>query len=513
MQAAVGPKVIAGVALAGASFIAVTPVSAPLEHHVSNAAVRLTSTDDILGDLGNLGGLTADLGNVDGLFSGLNLDGLQNIPYNLFADVVNIPYYESLALEEYAYALGPAGTPGGVAGWIPPGAPGFDNPTAIYTEGGTGSWYMESIGNTWGWDDGNWPQLDALLHFVLPFSFTEDLADEVQTFAQSELIDGANVDCEFECANPLAYLGGWLHGDTSLESLFTGTNFPDTLQGDISDPLGQFVIWANQPGANLLEPLQALAGSLTADPSTNPIEFPDLGSVFTNSVQLFEDNMNDFNPFVTGSFLYWGAATDYSIPSAIGGTIEDFTGIPNQWGLLNDGAEPSTATTSTVLNLPSDSLQGLEYFFTGQGGVAGNGLLGYLDPVTYLQALENDFTIFTNPNDLLASLPLVGYLGLGNNAGDVGYGALLGTLETVLGDPSGSSADPLTSLLESSSLTTDLSGLLSGGLGTDLGSLGTGLATDLTTLPSTLATDLGATAGTSLATLAPDLVSQLLASI
>ena len=122
-----------------------------------------------------LGGVTDLLNgaNVGDLLGGFpDLGGIQNIPYNLFADVVNIPYYESLALQEYAYALGPAGATGGVPGWIPPGAPGFGT-DALYTSGGTGSWYMESIGNTWGWDDGNWPQLDGLLHFALPFQFTD----------------------------------------------------------------------------------------------------------------------------------------------------------------------------------------------------------------------------------------------------------------------------------------------------------------------------------------------------
>ena len=193
MQVAVRPYVTAGVVLAGASLIAATPIAAPVQRHVSTAAVRLTSGGgDILSDLGNLGGLTTDLGdlgNLGGLTTDLgdlgNLGGLTtdlgslanfgglldsgsllNIPYNLFADVVNIPYEESLALQEYAYALGPAGLPGGAPGWIPPGAPGFGDPTDLYTLGGTGSWYMESIGNTWGWDDGNWPQ--AGRDFELP---------------------------------------------------------------------------------------------------------------------------------------------------------------------------------------------------------------------------------------------------------------------------------------------------------------------------------------------------------
>ncbi len=156
----------------------------------------------------------------------------------MFADVVNIPYYESLALQEYASALGPAGNDWGVPGWIPPGTPDAGIATnGAYALGGTGSWYGESIGNTWGWDDGNYPQLDALLHFALPFSFTQDdIVNPLQTFAQAEFIDGAHIGCEFECANPLGYLGGWIHGQTPLESLLSGFTFPneltDTVEGD-----------------------------------------------------------------------------------------------------------------------------------------------------------------------------------------------------------------------------------------------------------------------------------------
>lgn len=104
MQAAARPNVMAGVALAGASFIAVTPIASPPDlPRLTNAAVRLTSGEDLLGSLTSFDPL-ASLG---GLFDS---GSPSNIPYNLFADLVNIPYSESLALQEYAYALGPAGS-------------------------------------------------------------------------------------------------------------------------------------------------------------------------------------------------------------------------------------------------------------------------------------------------------------------------------------------------------------------------------------------------------------------
>ena len=89
-----------------------------------------------------------------------------------------------------------------------------------------------------------------------------------------------------------------------------------------------------------------------------------------------------------------------------------------------------TGYTSNPLDLPGGFAQGLQYFLDGNGGTAGNGLLGYLNPEIYLQALNNDIGTLTNPNNLLAALPLVGYLGLGDNvAGDRSPGSLLGTFD------------------------------------------------------------------------------------
>ena len=216
MSVAARPFAIGGSALIASSLIAVTPVVAPPDlHRVSNAAVRLVD------------------------------DSLLNIPYNIFADIVNIPYTESQALAEYAYALGPAGSTGGVEGWIPPGATVADggvSPGDYYTEGGTGSWWMESIGNTWGWDDGNWPQVDALMHFVLPLQWTEGLAESVQSIAQSSFIDGAqSANCEFQCSSLLGYLGGWI---THLGNVFSST-YPttttDTIGQNVQNVLGDIV--------------------------------------------------------------------------------------------------------------------------------------------------------------------------------------------------------------------------------------------------------------------------------
>ncbi len=522
MQAGVRPYGMAGVALAGASLIAVTPIAPPPDLRVSSPAVRLASTDvsDLLGGLlgsdplGGLSGLANDLG------------GLANIPYNVIADLVNIPYNESLALEEYAYALGPADTVGGVPGWIPPGAT-VDNGGVVgdlYALGGTGSWYTETLGNTWGWDDGNFPQLDGIISALLPFpSFTQPLVDQIQTFAQAEFIAGNAVNCEFECASPLRYLGEWVHGATPLAALLAGTNFPDTIQGGVGDPTLP-VIWAGEPAQlNLLAPFEGLANNLTASPSADPILLPDLGSVFTNLLNLGQDFTNDFNPFITGSFVYWGAPTLYSIPAAIGGTIQDLTGIPNQFGFPADqpnGAEPVTGLTAGPSSLLTGLPQGIQYLLNGPGGAGGDGLLGYLNPQTYLTAIEN--LLHGNFPAILGDVILLGYLGLGDPGtllgsldpstllSSVDPGALLGSV-----DPSAllGSVDPsaLLGSLDPSAIVGDLSALLPNA-GADLASQLPDLATNLSALLPNVGTDLASLLGPDLATnLATDL-STLLAS-
>ena len=157
-SAALRPYMTAGIALVGASVIAVSPVTPslpglPVEQPVTveQPATRL-------------------------------LASVANIPANLLIMVANIPYYESLALQEYAYALGPsfeeAAHPefGGVPGWVPLSATVKNGGLVVgpdgkeyYRRGGTGSWWRQSpTGNTWGWEDGNWPQMAAIAHVYPP---------------------------------------------------------------------------------------------------------------------------------------------------------------------------------------------------------------------------------------------------------------------------------------------------------------------------------------------------------
>ena len=155
-----------------------------------------------------------------------------------------------------------------------------------YARGGTGSWWRESpTGNTWGWEDGNWPQMAAIAHAIFPTAFALPIVQQLEVFAEAEYIAGANVNCEFDCADVLGYLGRWLMFSTPLPDLLSGTTYPNTVNAynpaDPDNPLQPF--WAGDEGARLepLKALQAIAEYLMQDPSENPVILPDPGEVLS----------------------------------------------------------------------------------------------------------------------------------------------------------------------------------------------------------------------------------------
>lgn len=378
-----------------------------------NDATGLTTLANDVDSLLNSSATATDLTNLGNLLDPSGLSGLQNIPYNLFADIVNIPYYESLAEQEYGFALGPGGSVGGVADWIPPGATvangGVDvvNGQDYYALGGTGSYLYESIGNTWGWDDGNWAQVDGLAHFLLPFQFTEPIAEQVQGVLQAEAVDGADVNCEFQCASFTDYLGQWFHQPLSAVLSPSGYTYPTVLEDTVGatsatgvvnsgGTAGEDVIWSGQHVT--LSPnldLSAIMTNLESSPSADPIQFPSLANLLTDNELLTYDFNYDFNFFVEGSFLYWGAPSLYSIPDLIGGELKDLTGIPNQFLLPNDGAEPLSGYTDTSSSLLPGLEQGFQYL--------AHGLQGYLDPSTYAGVASADTS--TLVSDLSSLFP------------------------------------------------------------------------------------------------------------
>jgi hypothetical protein len=194
--------------------------------------------------------------------------------------------------------------------------------------------------------------------------------------------------------------------------------------------------------------------------------FPDIQGVFDNAVKLGQDFLNDFNPFVEGSFIYWGAPTLYSIPAVIGGLIHTATLglVPNEFLNIGEwqpyGAEPFWGYESSPLTLfsPTEGLPaGLQYL--------AQGLEGYLNPSTYIANLTAETSgLSTELSQLFGS------------AGATLPTDLLGAGGTLPADLLGS-FDPST-LLGAFDPTT--------------------IATDLSTALSNAANDLGATLGTDL---------------
>ena len=518
MHVTARPFATASLALVASSLIAVTPVAPPPDlHRVTGAAVRLAdASSDLLGDLGNLGGLANDLG-------GVNLGGLANIPYNVFADIVNIPYNEIQAIGTYAAALGPAGQsvvpdvpgllttvelPVGLNGALEPVIEGPVGPGGAFEPlgiAGTGSWWWESLGNTWGWDNGNFAQVDAIANMLVPFpQFETPFAEELQVLAEAEIVAGAKANCEFECASVLGDFANWFK--VPLSQLLSGYTFgtvvantvgANSATGVINFP--QDTVWSNTPVVlNPLLPFESLAANLTGSPANNPIMLPDPGTAITNIISLSNElNYLDFNPFATGSFLYWGAPTLYSVPAFFGGLLQDLTGIPNQFPLTNYGAEPITGYTASLPQLVQGLPEGFAYLLSG--------LLGYVNPTLAadlsgpLDALGN---LGTLPADLLESTGIADL-----------WAFLTTALPQGIADLNTQVAAVLSSLLGTdlaSNLTTNLSTLLPT-LGTDLASmLGPDLASNLTTNLSTLLPTLG----TDLASmLGPDLASNLTANL
>jgi hypothetical protein len=417
--ASLRPYMTAGIALVGACAIAVSPVTPSLpDLSLEQPAVSLLADSSIL-----------------------------NIPVNLLIAAANIPYYESLALQEYAYALGPAGTTGGVPGWVPlsasatPGDGAVEGPDGLlYEDGGTGSWWVEDYdGNTWGWDDGNWPQMAAIAHAILPFAFTLPIVQQLEVFAEAEYIAGARVNSEFEIADLLGYLGGWLMFQTPLTDLLSGEyNYPNTVNAvdpATGKPASQ-PFWAGDPGDQLnpLVPFQAIAENLMQDPSQNPVRFPDLADVLSNALKVPVNYLNDYNPLVTGSFLYWGAPTLYSVPALLAGLVQNFTGIPNQFvgigAWSGAGGDPTGGTAG-----PAALLTGLP------AGVVylAEGLLGYLNPGTYI-----------GPNGISLSNTLLRTYAWGSLPGSDILRRLIGL------DPNPAPVSTQTSILDAAALGEDL---------------------------------------------------------
>jgi hypothetical protein len=326
MQSAVRPYVTAGVVLLGASVVAVTPVALPPNmeqglERISHAAVGLVDV-----------GLPADV----------TLTDLENVPYNLFASIVNLPYEEFAepiaTPSDIAYTTD---TPGVGATPIPDTSLGdiglLDNVLAY-----DGNWWIIDAVNVLGTDPGDPPKVvaladiaagdpevgNALSSIIVPI---EEIELPLE-FGCAAIASGGCVDAQELLMGNTEPDGTVVPGYftlTPIEEMFSATGY--TFPGTATDP------WVNEipsgepippgidpdttypipvgPGEtdaalpwsgttvtlNADAPLDSELNYLFQSPADNPIEFPTLTDVETDLSGLVTGANTDFNPFVPGS--------------------------------------------------------------------------------------------------------------------------------------------------------------------------------------------------------------------
>jgi hypothetical protein len=463
MQAASRSRLVAAAALVAASVVAVTPLPSRV------AEIPTVSMDARLVD-----------------------SSIFNIPFNLFQDIVNIPYYEVQAMDALANS-------------------GFF----------TGNWFVVSATNLWGVDPGDPSHFMSVADVLFPFpelsglgapatDFDAGLGQQLWGFVAAELpVNGAcaALDClpmvptspitgitpidqpiwtlqELTGAQQFPLINSWFQ--VPISDLQNGYTFDPSAPGSV-DPSGPVVSgfglegtgadnampWAGdtftlQPWV----PVENFINSLMATPDPNGFEFP----TFTEIAQAFQAVVAaailDFDPITPGSPFCPG----------------DCSGLPE---FLN-----YPALVQDISNImPGNPIieQWLAAYADG-AGVAGVDYNGPTDAqiVNSINILQQGFWDFGNPSPPAGSGPDFSQLTAFFHQlwTDLGFQPGEGTAAAAT-EP----AAALASSLDPSQLSSDLSALLSSleptQLSTDLSTLLEGFATSLsadlaTTVPSNL---------------------------
>jgi hypothetical protein len=387
MQSAVRPYVTAGVVLLGASVVAVTPVALPPNmeqglERISHAAVGLV--DDVL---------PADV----------TLTDLENIPYNLFAEIANIPYEEfAQPITTPADIAYTTDTPGVGATPIPDTSLGdvglFDNVLAY-----DGNWWIIDAVNVLGTDPGDPPKIAAF--FDLLFG-NPDIGNSFASLiipieeADLPLEAGCPAIAAGGCPDPQELLTGYTESNGTvvpgyfqapLEQFFSSTGYtfpgtanapwfneipsgetippgipPDTTFNPI--PLGPGEYYAALPWSgttvslNPEAPLDAEFNYLIQDPADNPIQFPTVTDVETDINGYFTGLNTDFNPFVPGSTCAicdpstLVSTSETNIGSLVSTSVADLTALFDDSGLSTELTQliDAGALSSDLSGLPSE---------------------------------------------------------------------------------------------------------------------------------------------------------------
>lgn len=408
MPAVAHTYVVAGAALAAASVVAVTPIAPrPSEIPVTGVATRLAAAED----------------------------SILNIPFNLFQDLVNIPYNQVQATDEIANSLF------------------FD-----------GTWWDFDATNLWGTDPGDPGKYMSLVDLLLPFpaisglgspeidptadaAGTAGLGQQLALLAAAELPVSASCDAEtcapFFPVTPITgitsldqgiwedrviwnvlttgssghlfpLIDNWIKGVpfSGPDSLATGYHF-----GTVVDPSGPAYAGFGLPGTgpgdtmpwsgdtftlNLAAPFENFYNSLLAPPNLSGFEFASPTDVYHAFTALLAGLVVDFQPFVPGNPSCPGTCDLASVFPTVS-LVKDIQAIDPTNSLINEwvtAAQNGTANGPTPVQV-ADMIAGY------QQGVFDSGPLGQLE-TTLSADLNTLWTVLstegTQPSALFADL-------------------------------------------------------------------------------------------------------------
>lgn len=414
MQTVMRPYVaFAGAAMLGVGVIAVNPAipHPDLEQgleRVSDAAVRLTG------------------------FDALNLPDLA---WNLFAGVVDLPYYE--------YA-DPITLVGGLTGNYSD-LPGYDylsEPSAgtinalANSLDYAGNWWQLTSTNVLGTDPGDPPKVLALAELLAGNpAVGESIGQQFNILQEAwlPLVQGCVSASVGGCPDPNDVLTSYF--EVPLQKLESGYTFPAVGTGDPgsvnpvpfgepvapgfpygttipipsgtdgSSPTNVEIPWAGQTVTlNPDSPIEAYWNYLNGP--EQPLEFPTLTQVADAYQNLFTAVFNAFNPFVPGTYCLLCAPFvpgDNDLQTFFQDTYEQsIANIQTSFGnietVLND---PSVLVTNfdTLLNTAYDNLLAtVDKLGSGFGGEFGALSGGLPTAATDLSALSTDFSGGLDPN-------------------------------------------------------------------------------------------------------------------
>ncbi|KMO73845.1 hypothetical protein BST22_06050 [Mycolicibacterium chubuense] len=324
----VRPFVTAGVALVGASVIAVSPVT-PTQPQIRTvgmdvALVAATTNDFCQGVSGTLC-QTAGAEELTGAPAAAaapsgapNLSpSLFNIPANLFIALANVPYNFFNALGQGDVNLGDLPDSGfsftNSRDGIDLNQTGVVGLTADLEYGG--SWWVYHPFNVLGTDSADIARYQSLVNVLLPFpALSVGLGNILATVAASQL--PMNVGCTG------TNVGGCDHPEQILSTMFDlrhivalfspgGYTFPAVKNPitcssdglcDIKDPDGEPEPWSEGTYAlNLFDPFENFYNSLLETPDFSQIKLPTLQMIVGTITGLLRGLNTAFNPFVVGT--------------------------------------------------------------------------------------------------------------------------------------------------------------------------------------------------------------------